>query len=107
MSSQIKMFTAFIDINDSGGLAKALKQHKPQQTILQEVLNYAALMGDDQGIRVLFLNGAQATTQAYNYATKTTDKLGHGGHTLAGVYIKSIMKELITPTTPLSKLNFA
>ena len=106
MTSQLKMLTAFIDSNDAIGLNKALKQHKPQQVVLQEVLNYAALMGDDQGIRVLFINGAQATTQAYNNAFKTTDKQGQGGHTLAAVYIKSIMKELITPATPLSKLKF-
>ena len=105
ISNQNKTLLSFVDANDAAGLSKALKQYKPEQAVLQEVLNYAALMGDDQGIRVLFMNGANATTQAYNNACKNTSKQGHGGHILAEVYIKSIKNKLVDPSVSLSKLN--
>jgi len=103
--NQIKMLTAFVASNDATGLNKALKEHKPDQSVLQEVLNVAALMGDDQGLRVLFMNGAQATKKAYNLACKSTNVQGHGGHTLAAVYIESVMNNLVDPKKPLSKLK--
>uniref|UniRef100_A0A6C0HLE6 Uncharacterized protein n=1 Tax=viral metagenome TaxID=1070528 RepID=A0A6C0HLE6_9ZZZZ len=105
MTNQTKTLLHFIDTNNSSGLNKALKKNKHEQAALQEVLNYAALMGDDQSIRVLFMNGANATTEAYANAFKTTATQGHGGHTLAAVYIKSIKNKLIDPSIPLSKLN--
>ena len=103
--NQVKMLTAFVSNNDATGLNKALKASKPDQSVLQEVVNVAALLGDDQGLRVLFMHGAQATKKAYNLASKTTNIQGHGGHTLAAVYIESIMNNLVDPKKPLSKLK--
>ena len=103
--NHVKMLTSFIYENDATGLNKALKASKPSQSILQDVVHVAALLGDDQGLRVLFMNGAKATKEAYNLASKTTKTQGHGGHTLAAVYIKSVMNNSVDPKKPLSKLT--
>lgn len=104
-ANQIKMLSSFVVSNDASGLNKALKASKPDHSVLQELVNIAALMGDDQGLRVLFMNGAQATKQAYNFAYKTTKIQGQGGHTLAAVYIESVMNNLVDPKKPLAKLK--
>ena len=104
-ANQIKMLSGFVATNDSTGLHKALKTSNPDQFVLQSVLNFAAEMGDDQSIRVLFINGAHATKEAYNFASRPTKTRGLGGHTLAAVYISSVMKDLVDPKKPLSKLK--
>ena len=92
----------FIDSTDAKGLAKEIKATKLTKANLQDILNYAALMGDCESIRILLIAGAKATKKASDLAIKPSQNTGEGGHTMAGLYIKAILKNDISP-----KLTFA
>ena len=96
-----------IDKNDAKGLASLLKKNPPPQDVLQEALLYASLLGDDQGIRVLFLHGAVPTVKAVRNAMIVSETKGHGGHVFAGLYVKSVMQGHVHPETPFKSLHFA
>uniref|UniRef100_A0A6C0EZB9 Uncharacterized protein n=1 Tax=viral metagenome TaxID=1070528 RepID=A0A6C0EZB9_9ZZZZ len=101
-SYQFSTFKQLIDATDASGLNKELKKTKLSQANLQEILNYASLMGDCQAIRIILLCGAKATKKAIDLATKPSNNTGEGGHTMAGLYIKSILNHDID-----AKLTFA
>jgi hypothetical protein len=75
---------------------------------IQKGLEYGALMGDDESIRILFQHGAKYSKAAYDNAMNTTTKRGEGGHTLCAVYIKHVgLKKTVDPKVPLSKLKMS
>ena len=98
-------FKQFIDSTDSKGLNKAFKASKLTQANLQEVLNYAALIGDCEGIRIALICGAKATKKACDLAIKPSQHTGEGGHTMAGLYIKAILKNDIEPKLTFSQIK--
>ena len=75
-SFNFSTFKQFIDSTDSKGLNKALKTSKLTQANLQEVLNYAALMGNCEGIRVVLNCGAKATKKACDLAINPSQNTG-------------------------------
>ena len=62
-------------------------------------------MGDCESIRVILICGAKATKKACDLAIKPSPNTGEGGHTMAGLYIKAIMKNDIEPKLTFSQLK--
>jgi len=94
-----------IDATDAKSLNKVLNDSKYSKAELQEGLYYAALMGDCEGIRIMFMHGAKASKKMWDAAIKPSSTTGEGGHTMAGLYIKAIYNGDISPNTVLSKLK--
>ena len=95
----------YIDATDAKSLNKVLEGSKHSQAEIQKGLYYASLMGDCEGIRVLFMHGAKATKKMWNAAIKPTSNKGEGGHTMAGLYIQAIYYGHVSPNTVLSNLK--
>ena len=94
-----------IDANDSKKIEILLKSNKSiTPAIMQQALEYASLMGEDESVRILFKYGAVYSKKAYDNAFKVTSKQGQGGHTLCALYIKFIGTGAIDPKIPLSKI---
>lgn len=83
-----------------------LKKNHPSQAELTQAMHHAAALGDDHGLQVLFQNGAKADAKGVALATKKSSQKGVGGHDFAGIYVKSVMKKLISAKTPFNKLKF-
>ena len=87
-------FYRAIDRNDAAGLASLLERERPSPEAAARVLDYAALAGDDQGVRILLAHGAPASQAAVQAAGDGIDpRSGFGGHLTTACYIKSVLQD--------------
>ena len=62
-------------------------------------------MGDCEGIRVVLNCGAKATKKACDLAINPSQNTGEGGHTMAGLYIRAVLKNDIEPKLTFSQIK--
>ena len=85
-----------IQKNEADKLREQLASLRPGVPVLQLAFRYAALLGDDSGMQALaqeiVRQGGSIPKDAAEYARQATASSGVGGHTLAAVYAREVLR---------------